>query len=174
MPLSWSIAGQIVRIHYRRKAKKGGESMEVKGRWVTMNGAKVFITDKGDVVMGLGKGDTKDTKKITKLDFIKQVKDNGHIPLDNDLYYVVAKISDDNFKDISPKFKEQLKDEGLYNKSYIGFISRSAKPPYTVRVLPIYGSSSKYETKWFTDSVEKAINRDLNDRNMKLLKRANG
>jgi len=40
--------------------------MEVKGRWVTMNGAKVFITDKGDVVMGLGKGDTKDTKKNNK------------------------------------------------------------------------------------------------------------
>lgn len=27
----------------------------MEGRWVTINGAKVFINDKGDVVMGLGK-----------------------------------------------------------------------------------------------------------------------
>ena len=115
-------------------------------------------------------------KPITKDQLKKIVLDNGYIPIDNrkdNLYYVVAKINDDNFGDIPPKLKEQLKDEGLYNRAYIGFMSYSAKPPYTVQMLPIYGDSKRYVTKWFTSNPGAAIDHDLSERYMKLLKRAN-
>lgn len=45
---------------------------DVEGRWVTINGAKVFISNKGDIIMGLGKdeGNTeaKPPKRVSHLD----------------------------------------------------------------------------------------------------------
>ena len=45
----------------------------IEGRWVTMNGAKVFISDKGDVIMGLGKNKDVDDEKFTS-DFTQKQK----------------------------------------------------------------------------------------------------
>lgn len=111
---------------------------------------------------------------MNKQSFKQQVLNKGYINLDKDgeCIFVVTQINDDNFKDISPKLKQQLEDEGKYN-SWIGFITFNTQLPYSVRMLPIYGNSQSYVTKWFTESAEEAINQCLSDRQMRLLKRAN-
>jgi hypothetical protein len=111
--------------------------------------------------------------KLTKKTFTQIVIDNGSIPIDKDgdLTFVVAQINEENFRDINSLFKEQLEAEGKYN-SWISFIT-SEQAPYSISSLPIYGSAEKYVTKWFRDTPEKTIERDLNDKWMGLLKRAN-
>lgn len=104
--------------------------------------------------------------------FKEKVLRDGYIPLDDgDLFYVVARINTTNFEDMGKGLIEQLKNEDKYD-DYIGFLSYSADPPYTVEMLPIYGSSSKYITKWFRKDAEECIKRDLSDKGMRLLKRA--
>jgi hypothetical protein len=39
-------------------------------------------------------------------------------------------------------------------------------------LLPIYGSSSRYVTKWFASTFEAAIKNSLRDKQLSLLKRA--
>lgn len=100
--------------------------------------------------------------------------DNGFIPIDEngELNFVVTQINIENFNDISPNLQEQLENENKYN-SWIGFISYEKQSPYSVQMLPIYGNSQEYITRWFTNTAEEAIDQCLNDRSMKLLKRAN-
>lgn len=113
-------------------------------------------------------------KKLTKKSFKQQVLNEGSITIDNDGEYifVVTQINDKNFKDISPKFKQQLENEGKYN-SWIGFITYNEEGPYSTNMLPIFGDPNKYVTKWFKNTPEEAIDQDLNSRSMGLLKRAN-
>jgi hypothetical protein len=112
--------------------------------------------------------------KIDRNTFKQTVLNNGYIQLDSDgkYFYIVTEINDQNFNDISPKLKEQLENEGKYG-SYIGFVDSKNTPLYSVQMLPIYGNSQSYVTKWFTDTAEEAIDNDLRSRQMALLKRAN-
>lgn len=114
------------------------------------------------------------SNKLNKQSFKQYVLNNGHITIDEDGRddFVVIQINNENFKDISPAFKRQLEDEGKYN-SWIGFITFEKQPPYTVQMLPIYGNSQKYVTKWFTNTADEAIDQCLSDKQMQLLKRAN-
>lgn len=113
-------------------------------------------------------------QKLDKQSFKQQVLQNNHITIDKDggCNFVVAQINDENFGDITPKLKQQLEEEGKYNW-WIGFLVSKVEQPYTVQLLPIYGDSKKYVTKWFTKTAEEAIEIDLKDRQMELLKRAN-
>lgn len=112
-------------------------------------------------------------KKLNKRSLMEHVLHNGCIAIDSDgrCNFVVTQINDENFSDISPTFKQQLEDEGKYN-SWIGFITLGG-PPYSVQWLPIYGDSQRYVTKWFNSKAETAIEQNLNDNQMRLLKRAN-
>jgi hypothetical protein len=93
------------------------------------------------------------------------------IDKDGEYTFVVTQINDKNFRDIDPLFQQQLKDEGKYNL-WIGFIT-SEQAPYSIQCLPIYGSATRYITKWFTNTAEQAIDQCLKDREIKLLQRAN-
>lgn len=71
---------------------------DVEGRWITMNGAKVFVSDKGDVIMGLQE---KAPEKVPEPDFnATSQKDleefmSENIPFDDE--YVV-KMGEDTYK----------------------------------------------------------------------------
>lgn len=124
------------------------------------NELKVII--KGDVNM----------KKLTNKTFKEVVMNDGHIQIEENLVYLVIQINDDNFENINEKFKEQLSEENKYNM-WIGFITNELKDKYDIQSLPIYGDPNKYVTKWFASTPEKAIDSDLRNRSMQLLKRAN-
>lgn len=102
----------------------------------------------------------------------QKVIDDGHIWIDNgETVYVLTQVNEENFEDISPELKEQLKRENKWN-TWITICASQLKNKYSVKLLPIYGQSDKYTTKWFTSSKEESIMKDLKDRNMQLLKRA--
>jgi hypothetical protein len=110
---------------------------------------------------------------IDRKTFKEMVIKNGSIPLNGgESFYSVVKINKKNFPDMGNGLVKQLKDEGKYN-DYIGFISPQSKAPYSTTYLPIYGSSERYVTKWFTKTKEKAMEGDLRSREMCLLNRAN-
>lgn len=113
-------------------------------------------------------------KKLNKKSIKEYLLNNKYINLDNDgqCNFIVTQVNEENFCDINPKLKQQLEDEGKYN-SWIGFITYGNQHPYSIQALPIYGSSQQYITKWFTNEIETTIDQCLNDRQMKLLKRAN-
>lgn len=146
---------------------------------ITNNGKKlpsglkrVFIQVYDKILSSTANGN----KKLSRAEFIDTVLSKGYIALDNKqytLYYVVTEVNDTNFDDMSTKLRDQLETEGLYDNSYIGFLSYSSNPPYTVQMLPIYGNPNKYVTRWFTDSAKQAIEQDLKDRQIGLLSRAN-
>lgn len=112
--------------------------------------------------------------KLDRQSLKQHVINNECITIDKDgaCNFVVTQINDENFKDISPMLKQQLEDEGKYN-SYIGFITFEKQAPYSTQMLPIYGNSQSYVMQWFTNTAEQAIDQCLNDRQMKVLKRAN-
>ena len=105
----------------------------------------------------------------------EKVLRDGYIALDSgrgeELYYVVCRINTDNFKDIGENLIAQLKEENKYN-DYIGFLSYNAFPPYSVQMLPIYGNATKYVTKWFTETAEETIRKDIRNKETCLLQRA--
>ncbi len=113
--------------------------------------------------------------KLTRNKFKQIVLDKGSITIDKDGRYkfVLAKLNDNDIA-MTSKFKEQLENEGLYDNSWVGFITNSREnAPYRMDWLPIFGSSDKYITKWLTHSPESAIDAMLSDRQIALLKRAN-
>lgn len=111
---------------------------------------------------------------MDKQSFKQHVLNNDYIILDKDgaCSFVVTQINDENFNDISPKLRQQLENEGKYNL-WIGFVTFGTQRLYSIQMLPIYGNSQSYVTSWFTNTAEEAIYQCLNDRQMKLLKRAN-
>ena len=112
-------------------------------------------------------------------DFIIYLKENnGFAPVSNpflgDGYYFCKILNDDNF-DFSkaPKLKEQLKQDGMYDRCYASGSVYNIKPgeKISVDVLPIYGDKTKYVTKWFSSNMDDIVKRDLADRGMNLKKR---
>ena len=110
---------------------------------------------------------------VTREDLLN-LKAGDIVKLDGgDTIYTVQKVNDNNIK-MPEMLKKQLQDEGLYDNSYIGFMtSGNSKAPFSSEYLPIYGNSNKYVTKWFSSSVKAAVERDLKDKAMMLLQRAN-
>ena len=60
---------------------------------------------------------------------------------------------------------EQLKDEGKYNYWIATYDFKSKNPEFLVsnEVLPIYGNSEKYITKWFYKDYDIALRTALRD-----------
>lgn len=113
----------------------------------------------------------RENQKIDQRTFIQKVLQDGFIPLDKGSNrFVVAQINDKNFTDINDKLRTQLEEEGKWNY-WIGFIWWKDSDRYSIRALPIYGSSNRYVTKWFTKTPEDAIRQSLSDKDMKLLQR---
>lgn len=112
--------------------------------------------------------------KYTKNTFIETLKNEGFVMLDESgkYKYMCLQINTDNFN-LTEDFVEQLKKQRKYNY-YIGFICNSSySKPFDQSLLPIYGSSIEWVTKWFKYSLDDAAMTDLNDRSLKLLQRAN-
>lgn len=120
-------------------------------------------------------GYKKTDEEYDSKDLIEKVQTKGFIAIDDaddPLYYTVILVNDTNIKDMTNKFKSQLIEEGLYNNSYIGIITNKLSSSYSMDLLPIYGSSSRYVTKWFASTFEAAIKNSLRDKQLSLLKRA--
>lgn len=108
-------------------------------------------------------------KKLTRKQFIELVK-QGPVQVDKDTYYNVIKLNEENVI-MSEMFKEQLKREGLYNRTYVGILTSQPYGPYDMVWLPIYGNVHKYETKHFKYNFEDAAMDDLSRRSTNLLNR---
>lgn len=115
--------------------------------------------------------DTNKVKKYTRKLFIETAQTEP-IALGNEYYYVAKKINSDNFI-MNPKLEEQLVKEGLYNNSYITFVTNKPNEKYDSLLLPIYGRNDKFVTDWFYGDLEGAIIGSLKDRALQLIKRAN-
>lgn len=105
------------------------------------------------------------------IDYLLQSDDN-FIKLDKDgaCKYCCLPVTTENFN-LTDKMVKQFKEDWVYGE-YLGGVLWGDKP-YSAEVLPIYGRGDRYETKWFREDKAEAIKRDLSDRNMQLLKRAN-
>lgn len=109
-------------------------------------------------------------KKLTRKQFIEKAA-NGSIKIDDNLNYLVVKMNSDNIK-MNEMFKRQLVEEGLYDNSYVGMLIYDyERAPYSMKNLPVYGRSDKYETKHLKVSFEDAVMADLTKRGLKLLDR---
>jgi len=108
-------------------------------------------------------------RKLTRKQFVELAK-KGAVEISDDFKYVAVRLNETNIN-MNDKFKEQLKNQGLYNDSYIGFLTSDEKAPYSMEWLPIYGGSKGYITKHFTSSLEDAVMDDLKDKSLNLLNR---
>lgn len=106
---------------------------------------------------------------MNKQKFMQEILKNGQIELENNLKYVVVTANEKNIE-MNEGFKKALKEDGRYG-AYIGFVTFEKQAPYSMDSLPIYGGQNGYVTKWFTHDFKTAIETDLKDRKMKLLKR---
>ena len=111
-------------------------------------------------------------KNVTRKQFKDVVLKDGHVKIDDNLYYIVARVNEDNFKSFPQKLKEQLVEENKYG-NWVGVFGNSVNEKLEAMQLPIYGDPNRFVTKWFVSSPEKAIDNDLKDRGMGLLKRYN-
>jgi len=111
-------------------------------------------------------------KNLTKKQFKDIVLKDGHVKIDDNLYYIVTRVHEDNFKNFPQKLKEQLVEENKYG-NWIGMFGDSVDEKLEAMQLPLYGDPNRVVTKWFVSSPEKAIDNDLKDRRMGLLKRYN-
>lgn len=111
-------------------------------------------------------------KNLTKKQFKDIVLKDGHVKIDDNLYYIVTRVHEDNFKNFPQKLKEQLVEENKYG-NWIGMFGDSVDEKLEAMQLPLYGDPNRVVTKWFVSSPEKAIDNDLKDRGMGLLKRYN-
>lgn len=110
---------------------------------------------------------------MKKADLIKnEIIENGFIELDGGVYYIVCRINDKNFGDIGPKLRKQLTAEGIMDNGYIGFIDYKKDGKHSIGMLPIYGSSERYCTRWFETSIAAVVDVSLKDRQLGLSKRA--
>lgn len=95
------------------------------------------------------------------------------VPLgkDGNLKFVVCKVDNQHFKDLPDGLVNQLKRSGKYG-SYVGFIAPQSEP-YSYDVLPIFGSTTEWVTKWCKDNPVDAAKDIIRDRGIGVVKRAN-
>ena len=108
-----------------------------------------------------------------KREVIDYIKENSFFPLvDGKHFYFIVPVDDEHIE-MDSEFREQLEREGYYGEYCISGIlsSEAAKLPINMSWLPIYGSSNRFETKWFAYSYDDCFAKDLRDRMMKLSKR---
>lgn len=102
---------------------------------------------------------------------LNYVKENSFFPCDNGKnFYFLVPVDDKHIK-MTPKFKKQLKDEGLYGNTFIGGMTDTAELPIDMMWLPIYGNPDRYVTKWLSYSFDSCFDSDLRDRGRGLSKR---
>lgn len=108
------------------------------------------------------------TKK-QKRDVIDYIKEHSFFPLIDGNYYFIVPMDDEHIK-MPSELREQLENEGFYGESVIsGIVSSSeAKLPLSTKWLPIFGSSSRFQTKWICSFYDTCFARDLKDRAMRL------
>lgn len=109
--------------------------------------------------------------KLTRKQFI-ELASKEKMKVDELIHYVVIKVNSENIK-MTDSFKKQLIEEGKYDNTYIGLLTPETSKPYSMDYLPIYGSTEKFITKHFVNSIDEAIMVDLKDRGLRLLKRYN-
>lgn len=109
-------------------------------------------------------------KKKTVSDFVEYLKENRlNAPMDDgEKFYCVRKLNEENF-DFSqyPRFLEQIKNEGLYDRSFISVYADpdEVEKKFSVNLLPIFGRTDKYETKWLhCFTVADIVEQDFRDR----------
>lgn len=111
----------------------------------------------------------------TFLSYLEQ--NNGVVPMDEGKnLFIVKRLNADNY-DFSGynRFLEQIKSEGLYDRVYVGTIVptyylKDGKVP--VNLLPIFGRSDRYETKWLMNySVRDAVSDVMSERRIGLKSR---
>ena len=95
------------------------------------------------------------------------------VPLgkDGNLKFVVCKVDNQHFKDLPDGLVNQLKRSGKYG-SYVGFIAPQSEP-YSYDMLPIFGSTTEWVTKWCKDNPVDAAKDIIRDRGIGVVKRAN-
>lgn len=111
--------------------------------------------------------------KMTRKLFIEEAK-KGRIQLDEDTWYYADKVNLENF-DLSDMLVKQLKEEGLYDNSYVGVVVWNENKP-GMQNLPIYGDPkngeiNKYVTKHLYRNFDDCVMKDLHDRGFSLLPR---
>ena len=100
--------------------------------------------------------------KFTRSSLIKFVSTYNEVPVKSSwapewAKYVLVPANDEYLK-MNDLLKQNLKEDGLYDNSYIGmYIDENEKPPYSTYMLPIYGNKDRYVTKWFRRTKEEAI-----------------
>lgn len=109
-------------------------------------------------------------KKKTVSDFVDYLISNGlNAPMDNgEKFYCVRRLNEDNFDfEGFQKFRSQLEYEDLYDEVYISVFADPADlgKKFSPNLLPIFGRSDKYETKWLhCHSVAACVEQDFTDR----------
>lgn len=83
--------------------------------------------------------------------------------------FCVVPVDKEHIPDMPQRLEDQLKAEGKLGY-YVGIIMPTTWEP-CMDVLPIYGRTDKYETKWLCKYIEDAIDDELQDRGTKLYKR---
>lgn len=83
--------------------------------------------------------------------------------------FCVVPVDKEHIPDMPQRLEDQLKAEGKLGY-YVGIIMPVTWEP-CMDVLPIYGRTDKYETKWLCKYIEDAIDDELQDRGTKLYKR---
>lgn len=108
-----------------------------------------------------------------KREVLDYIKENSFFPLvDGKHFYFIVPV-DDEYIEMDSEFREQLEREGYYGEYCISGIlsSEAARLPIDMTCLPIYGSPSRFDTKWFAYSYDDCLAKDLRNRIMKLSKR---
>ena len=98
----------------------------------------------------------------------KKIIEGKAANLPDNYVYQIFKVNSKNF-DMPEQLVNQLKDEGLYDNSFIGVIyPKNESIPLDASRLPIYGERSRYVTKFFRHTPTLALEDDLRGRDLKL------
>lgn len=152
------------------KAKEGNCPFGNIEHYPTKKEAENFASKELEKTHGL-LAEMKPLKKLTRKSFTQSALE-GPVQIGENLYYVTKRVDSENF-DLNPELKKQLEQEGKYGRTYVSFITRDKDAKGEMDNLPVFGNSDRYETKWLFANPEDAINKDLRERNQRLLKRAN-
>ena len=113
--------------------------------------------------------DTSDAKSIVK----SMLEKDGEVLVNRGMRkVVVTQINEENFNDMPDMLIKQLKKEHKLNYWIDILVPTRENKPYSYEHLPIFGDDTKYVTKWFSSTKEKAIKRLLNDKELNVVDQA--